>query len=505
MEGSEVGVAGGTGRPQPTAADIGAPRTSGSHPSTSHNASSDGSFPFVGIPSQTHSSTHQLATTDGKATPKGASGEEVANGGPATTANSTPSLSDKTSASRVGGDDNTQVQENSRQSKGSANPETHTKRAAQRDAALAKGAPGPQPAGKQGQPPAAEDADGHIQQANTGTRSKIPLRLANVFNNDRPLTTRAPRPNEKQGREYNFVSREEFMALLDAGEVVEYGERNGILYGSINQVVSPEERSAAKQSLDAQLAKVRSRHNSASAPPETAVVKKSPKPSPTTARRMNPPPARSSAPAPQRVRKAEQFQAPEGVYVENESRCFSARLTRKDLGNLTPPASRLRHATVQGHEVFATLIRGYVTWYEDGRRVGILDDHDLGGHPCAIDVGETIEEAATAKAEKSQQSEKTDLSLVLGLTNGEVVVYFSRSRAMQVYNAGRSRMCASACLSVEWTTRTTFIVTHANGAIFLYVAPICGHYFICRAPCSLRMGSEATVVSREPIPMSGTT
>merc|ERR1712086_866909 len=48
-----------------------------------------------------------------------------------------------------------------------------------------------------------------------------------------PLTTRSPREGETHGVEYNFVSREEFMHYIQEDQLLERGERNGILYGTM--------------------------------------------------------------------------------------------------------------------------------------------------------------------------------------------------------------------------------------------------------------------------------
>jgi guanylate kinase len=45
-------------------------------------------------------------------------------------------------------------------------------------------------------------------------------------------TTRAPRPGEEEGREYFFKSREQFQAMVDAGELLEWAEVNGNGYGT---------------------------------------------------------------------------------------------------------------------------------------------------------------------------------------------------------------------------------------------------------------------------------
>lgn len=45
-------------------------------------------------------------------------------------------------------------------------------------------------------------------------------------------TTRAPRPGEISGREYHFVTRETFQALIAAGEFLEHAEVYGNYYGT---------------------------------------------------------------------------------------------------------------------------------------------------------------------------------------------------------------------------------------------------------------------------------
>jgi len=45
-------------------------------------------------------------------------------------------------------------------------------------------------------------------------------------------TTRTPRPGEVDGRDYHFLSREEFERRRDAGEFLEWAENYGRFYGS---------------------------------------------------------------------------------------------------------------------------------------------------------------------------------------------------------------------------------------------------------------------------------
>lgn len=50
-------------------------------------------------------------------------------------------------------------------------------------------------------------------------------------------TTRAPRPGEVDGVQYRFVDRPAFLAMIEAGELLEYNEHFGNLYGTPCQPV----------------------------------------------------------------------------------------------------------------------------------------------------------------------------------------------------------------------------------------------------------------------------
>jgi guanylate kinase len=51
------------------------------------------------------------------------------------------------------------------------------------------------------------------------------------------FTSRPPRPNEVNGKDYHFISRKEFKDRIDQGEFVEWVENYGHLYGSSRNVM----------------------------------------------------------------------------------------------------------------------------------------------------------------------------------------------------------------------------------------------------------------------------
>lgn len=52
-------------------------------------------------------------------------------------------------------------------------------------------------------------------------------------------TTRAPRHHESDGSEYHFLDRPEFEALIESGDVLEWAEYGGHLYGTLRREVQP--------------------------------------------------------------------------------------------------------------------------------------------------------------------------------------------------------------------------------------------------------------------------
>ncbi len=50
-------------------------------------------------------------------------------------------------------------------------------------------------------------------------------------------TTRKPRPGEEHGREYYFLTREDFLGKVAAGEFIEHAEVHGNLYGTLKSEV----------------------------------------------------------------------------------------------------------------------------------------------------------------------------------------------------------------------------------------------------------------------------
>lgn len=52
-------------------------------------------------------------------------------------------------------------------------------------------------------------------------------------------TTRDPRPGEVDGREYHFIDRDDFERRIKSGDVLEWAEYGGNLYGTLRAEVVP--------------------------------------------------------------------------------------------------------------------------------------------------------------------------------------------------------------------------------------------------------------------------
>jgi guanylate kinase len=62
-------------------------------------------------------------------------------------------------------------------------------------------------------------------------------RYPNRFGYSVSATTRKPRPGEREGKAYHFISREEFKRRVAAGEFLEWAQYAGELYGTLQQEV----------------------------------------------------------------------------------------------------------------------------------------------------------------------------------------------------------------------------------------------------------------------------
>lgn len=63
-------------------------------------------------------------------------------------------------------------------------------------------------------------------------------------------TTRAPRPGEENGREYFFVTREQFEKMIAAGDMLEYAQYNGNYYGTPKSFVEKQREGGADVVLE---------------------------------------------------------------------------------------------------------------------------------------------------------------------------------------------------------------------------------------------------------------
>ncbi|ETW78873.1 hypothetical protein HETIRDRAFT_64215 [Heterobasidion irregulare TC 32-1] len=70
-------------------------------------------------------------------------------------------------------------------------------------------------------------------------------------------TTRAPRPGEKDGKEYHFVSRDTFLHLIDQSAFIEHAEFSGNFYGTSFQAVNSISQLGKRCILDIEVQGVR--------------------------------------------------------------------------------------------------------------------------------------------------------------------------------------------------------------------------------------------------------
>jgi guanylate kinase len=66
-------------------------------------------------------------------------------------------------------------------------------------------------------------------------------------------TTRAPRPGETDGVQYSFVSREQFQEMIAAGQLLEFAEFAGNLYGTPRAAVEQHLRAGEPALLEIEL------------------------------------------------------------------------------------------------------------------------------------------------------------------------------------------------------------------------------------------------------------
>ncbi|MGI9665648.1 MAG: guanylate kinase [Acidimicrobiia bacterium] len=71
----------------------------------------------------------------------------------------------------------------------------------------------------------------------TSILREVMARTPSVFSTSG--TTRDPRPGETDGLEYHFFDRTEFELRVDSGEVLEWAEYGGNLYGTLRSEVVP--------------------------------------------------------------------------------------------------------------------------------------------------------------------------------------------------------------------------------------------------------------------------
>ncbi len=86
----------------------------------------------------------------------------------------------------------------------------------------------------------------------SGKSTLVKMLLASLDRLDFSIsyTTRLPRGNEKNGEDYHFVSREEFLAMRDRGELLEWAEVFGNYYGTGRKALEQAEKTGHDLVLD---------------------------------------------------------------------------------------------------------------------------------------------------------------------------------------------------------------------------------------------------------------
>ncbi|GIX70019.1 guanylate kinase [Caerostris darwini] len=74
-------------------------------------------------------------------------------------------------------------------------------------------------------------------------------------------TTRKPRPNEIDGKDYHFVSREEMQKAIANGEFLEYAEFSGNIYGTSKNAVKQIQKNGKLCILDVEMLGVKNLKN----------------------------------------------------------------------------------------------------------------------------------------------------------------------------------------------------------------------------------------------------
>ncbi len=82
---------------------------------------------------------------------------------------------------------------------------------------------------------------------------ELRTRLPDVFGYSVSATTRKVRPGERDGEAYHFLTREEFLRRLGAGEFLERAEYAGELYGTLRSEVERVLRSGRNVVLDVEV------------------------------------------------------------------------------------------------------------------------------------------------------------------------------------------------------------------------------------------------------------